>query len=141
MAAGSRTISRTMAALLLALTLLQAATDSGPRPDASWVARLAWPTFLYGAPLVLAGALVAGARWALMAGVMYGTIGLALDISTVVQELTKGAVQPTTLVTSGVTGALSFLLILLGGRGFLSAGPAAAPPAGRPPSRPPLPGA
>lgn len=141
MAASPRNLARAMAALLLALTVLQAATDAGPRPEASWMARLAWPAFLYGAPLVLSGFLVAGSRWALMAGVMYGTIGLALDISTVVQELTKGAGQATALLTSGLTGALSFLLILLGGRGFLSVGEASTPPGARPPSRPPRPGA
>lgn len=78
-----------------------------------------WLGFLYGIPLLLVAALVSGRRWALMAAVIYGTVGLALDLSTVVQELTQGPGGPAVLVASGVTGLLNFLLILLGGRGFL----------------------
>lgn len=80
-----------------------------------------WLGFLYGIPLILVGALVSGQRWALMGAVMYGTVGLALDLSTVVQELTRGPAQAAVLGASGVTGLLNFLLILLGGRGFLDA--------------------
>lgn len=75
-----------------------------------------------------------------MAGVMYGTIGLALDISTVVQELTHADAQPSALGTSAVTGSVNFLLILIGGRGFFEDGPAVRakgmPPTDLPPSPP-----
>lgn len=80
-----------------------------------------WLGFLYGIPVILAGALLGGQRWALMAAVMYGTVGLALDLSTVVQEITHGPARPAVLSASGVTALLNFLLILLGGRGFLDA--------------------
>ena len=71
-----------------------------------------------------------------MAGVMYGTIGLALDISTIVQELTRSQDQPTMVVFSGITGLLNFLLIAIGGRGFLDVVSHPTPPAGRPPNPP-----
>lgn len=84
--------------------------------------------FLYGLPLILLSFLLAHARWALMAGVMYGTVGLALDISTAVQDLTKTDVGVEALLISGVSGLVNFLLIVLGGRGFLDVGPATRPP-------------
>ena len=55
-----------------------------------------------------------------MAAVMYGTVGLALDISTLVQGLTKPEVPQMVTAMSGVTGLLNFLLIVFGGKGFLS---------------------
>ena len=69
-----------------------------------------------------------------MAAVMYGTIGLALDISTVVQELTKADGQSMVLMLSGLTGLLNFLLIAIGGRGFLDVLQPPSPPAGRAPN-------
>jgi len=95
---------------------------------------LFWDVFLFGIPITLAGFIVSKARWVLMAAVMYGTIGLALDISTVVQELTKGEGQPTVLMLSGITGVLNFLLIAIGGRGFLDVLQATSPPASRAPN-------
>ena len=79
-----------------------------------------WIGFLYVLPLVLAGCVITGQRWALMAGVMYGTIGLALDVSTAVQEITQGQDQGLVLIMSAITGLLNFFLIVLGGRGFLT---------------------
>jgi hypothetical protein len=54
-----------------------------------------------------------------MASVMYGTIGLALDISTLVQTLTHSDPQSRLVMISVASGLLNFLLIVLGGRGFL----------------------
>ena len=87
-----------------------------------------WALFLYGLPLGLIGCLLAQQRWALMAAVMYGTVGLALDISTVVQGLTKPDVPQMTTVMSGMTGLLNFLLIVFGGKGFLDVMSASSPP-------------
>jgi hypothetical protein len=121
-----------LAALVMVSLLSTALQDSALRNmHASGVF---WVGFLFAIPVVLAAFLVAKARWALMAAVMYGTIGLALDISTVVQELTKADGQPTVLVLSGITGVLSFLLIAIGGRGFLDVLQAGSPPAGRAPN-------
>jgi hypothetical protein len=75
--------------------------------------------FLFGLPLLLIAFLASGARWVLMAGVMYGTIGLAWDISTIVQELAAPAPQHSLVLLSGVSGTVNFGLILVGGRGFL----------------------
>ncbi len=100
--------------------------------------------FLFVLPPVLMVLLTLGIRWALMAAVLYGTIGLALDISTLVQEATADAPQPSVLLLGGISGIVNFCLIGLGGYGFLdlrgsSASPQGAPPAPRrpnPPSRP-----
>lgn len=108
-------------ALLAGLIFTAAAAHTGSQP-------LGWLLFLYGLPLALVGCLLANQRWALMAAVMYGTVGLALDISTIVQGLTKSDVPQTILAASGVTGLLNFLLIVFGGKGFLNAMNALSPP-------------
>ena len=98
--------------LLAGLILAAAATHDDLRP-------LGWMLFLYGLPFALIGCLLAKQRWALMAAVMYGTVGLALDISTLVQGLTKPDVPQMVTVMSGATGVLNFLLIVFGGKSFL----------------------
>jgi len=108
-------------ALLAGLILAAAATHHDSRS-------FGWSLFLYGLPLVLIGCLVARQRWALMAAVMYGTVGLAMDISTIVQGLTKPEVPPMTAALSGLTGLLNFLLIVFGGKGFLNLTDASSPP-------------
>ncbi len=114
-------------ASLLSTTLQDAAAGSR-------LSHVGWNGFLFGIPLALGVLIFARARWALMAAVMYGTIGLALDISTVVQELTKADGQSTVLMLSGLTGLLNFLLIAIGGRGFLDVLQPASPPAGHTPN-------
>ena len=118
---------RTVVALLAGLILAASATHDDPRS-------LGWLLFLYGFPLVLIGCLLANQRWALMAAVMYGTVGLALDISTIVQGLTKPDVPQAVWVMSGMTGALSFLLIVFGGKGFLTVSDPSSPPESRRPN-------
>ena len=100
-------------ALLAGLILAAAATRDDSR-SAGWL------LFLYGIPLALIGCLLAKQRWALMAAVMYGTVGLALDIATIVHGITRPDVPQTILAMSGVTGLLNFLLIVFGGNGFLT---------------------
>ena len=96
---------------------------SGDGHSAPAGVRIARIGFLYAFPMVLAALLLTGQRWTLMAGVMYGTIGLALDLSTIVQEVTQGQGRSLILALTGITGLLDFLLILLGGRAFLSPSP------------------
>ena len=108
-------------ALLAGLILAAAAVQDGSQPPG-------WLLFLYGLPLALIGCLLAKQRWALMAAVMYGTVGLALDILTVVQGLTKPDVPQMTTVMSGMTGLLNFLLIVFGGKSFLDVMSASSPP-------------
>lgn len=114
--------STPVTAVLVALVLV-AALSSWAAPaqtgDLQSALSYGWLGFLYGIPLILVGALVGGQRWALMAAVMYGTVGLALDLATIVQELTQGPGDIAVLAASAVTGLLNFLLILFGGRGFL----------------------
>lgn len=100
----------------------------------SLMGQVTWDGFLFGLPLILAGCLLASSRWAFMASVIYGTIGLALDISTIVQDLVHPNLQQAIVLMSGITGLLNFLLILVGGRGFLHVGSAGKPPEVPPPS-------
>ena len=122
--------------LILALLLLFSvvATLQGSGPTGTHLSGAVWNGFLFGIPLALGLLLFGRARWALMAAVMYGTIGLALDISTVVQELTKADGQLRVVMLSGLTGVLNFLLIAIGGRGFLDVLRPASPPTGRVPN-------
>jgi len=101
-----------------------------PQPSGQWVG------FLIGIPIGLVVTVRLGFRWALMASVIYSTVGLALDLSTMVQLITK--VQPTLamLATSGFSGLLNFLVIAFGGRAFLDVSLAPPPPGSHPPSPP-----
>ncbi len=117
---------RSLAAILI--TLMGTAawslwTANGIPLRSSTERAVTWAGFLFGLPLILLGSLVMEQRWAFMGAVMYGTIGLALDLSTIVQELTQGGSQASVLVISGITGLLNFLLIAIGGRRFLDANP------------------
>jgi len=123
-----------LALLMAAAGLQPAGIGSAARTPGFGV--LVWNLFVFVIPLGLGACLLAEARWALMAGVIYGTIGLALDVSTIVQELTKGDSRTMILVMSGVTGLLNFLLILTGGRGFLDVGSNGTPPESPPPNLP-----
>ena len=128
---------RVMVVLLVTLVILTAWTRALQSHDGSATTGYIWQGFLFGLPVVLIGLLLAGARWALMAGVIYGTIGLALDISTVVQELISKDSRDIFVLLSGISGLLNFLLIVVGGRGFLDVGPAGssgAPPGDLPPN-------
>lgn len=121
--------------VLAALVLISlVATLQGSGSAGTHMSRVLWNGFLFAIPIVLTAFLLARARWALMGAVMYGTIGLALDISTVVQELTKADGQPAILMLSGLTGLLNFVLIALGGRAFLDVLQPASPPASRAPN-------
>lgn len=122
-------------ASLIAITLIARLTG-GQTSSETWTHRIVWDGFLVGMPVALAGLLAAEQRWALMAGVMYGTIGLALDISTIVQSLTRPDDYPTAIVMSGLTGVLNFLLIVMGGRGSLDVMASPTPQARRPPNPP-----
>src|SRR5581483_1037858 len=74
-----------IASLLIALALVSAATETlhaDAAPPRYPVVRYG---FLLAVPVLLAAGILAGYRWALMAAVMYGTIDLALDLSTLMQ--------------------------------------------------------
>jgi len=89
-------------------------TDSPPH-------MILWTTVLFGFPVLIACVLTRQ-RWALMGAVMYGTVGLALDIATVVQGITKPGVPQIVTMLSGLTGTLNFLVIVVSGKEFLTIG-------------------
>lgn len=95
-----------------------------------------WIGFLILMPVGLAALVWQNVRWAPMACVMYGTIGLALDLATLVQMITKSRDGWSALLATGVSGILNFLLIVLGGRVFLDVDRRPSPPGYRPPSPP-----
>jgi len=100
-------------------------------PTQAW-----WLGFLVLMPVGLSLLIWLRIRWAAMACVIYGTVGLALDLATTVQILTKDSDVLVPLASSIVSGLLNFLLILFGGRSFLDVTPAPLPRESRPPSPP-----
>jgi len=80
-----------------------------------------WISFLVLVPLCLAVLIWWGYWWATMACVMYGTVGLALDLATNIQILTNDSEIGPYFLSNLISGCLNFLLILFGGRSFLDA--------------------
>lgn len=91
---------------------------------------------LIGVPLLLGAAVWIGQRWVGLACVLYGTVGLALDLATAVHMMTKSAGEPAVLVHTGISGLVNVLLLVSGGRTVLDADPAPRPPGSRPPNPP-----
>ncbi len=100
-------------------------------PTQAW-----WIGFLVLLPVGLAILVWLKLRWAAMACVIYGTVGLALDLATTVQILTKDSDVFFPLMSSVVSGLVNFLLIVFGGRAFLDVTQAPRPLESRPPSPP-----
>lgn len=98
---------------------------------------MGWPIgFFIGLPLALALLIWFQFRWAAMVCVMYATVGLAMDIATLVQVLKNDAEVPMTVLHNGISGTLNFLLIVFGGRSFLDVSEAMMPQESHPPSPP-----
>lgn len=98
---------------------------------------MGWPVgFFIGLPLTLAILVWFQFRWAAMVCVMYATVGLAMDIATLVQVLKNDAEVPVTLLHNAISGVFNFLLIVFGGRSFLDVSEAMMPQESRPPSPP-----
>ena len=87
---------------------------------ASDLHRASWYGFQFGLPLLIGGICLFGTRWAAMVGVMYGTIGLALDIATFVQSMISGVDSLHVVGLILLTALFNFLLIVLGGRQVLT---------------------
>ena len=100
-------------------------------PTQAW-----WVGFLMLMPLGLSILVWLELRWAAMACVIYATVGLALDLATMVQILTKDTDMFAQLISSLVSGLLNFLLIVFGGRSSLDLPLAPPPRESRPPSPP-----
>lgn len=125
---------RALLIILVGLLLFETgALIASAAPTGAW-----WIVFLMLMPAGLGTLVWLRFRWAAMACVMYGTVGLALDLSTVVVVLTKDADGLWSLLTNLVSGGLNFLLILIGGRSFLGGVVVQPPPESRPPNPPVL---
>ena len=94
------------------------ATEAEDPPTQSVI----WNTFQYGMPLLIGAMCLTGQRWAFMTAVIFGTIGLALDIATLAQSITDGKDQVEFLLIISTTAVLNVLLIVIGGRGILHPG-------------------
>ncbi len=115
-------LPRLMGMLCFGLFVSAAAFD-GLQPEntfASDLHRTIWYGFQFGLPLLVGGICLIGQRWSAMAGVMYGTIGLALDIATCVQSMTSGTDSLHIVGLIFLTAFLNFLLIVIGGRQVLT---------------------
>ena len=97
-----------------------------------------WTIFLVLLPAGLAAMALRNVHWAAMGCVIYGTVGFALDVATVVQVISKTSDLFPALLLSGISGFLNFLLLVFGGQAFLDGFQAPKPPKSRPPSPPPL---
>jgi hypothetical protein len=110
---------------------LTAGLELATAPTRPW-----WIGFLVLTPLCLAILIWRGFWWAAMACVMYGTVGLALDLATTIQILTKDQEVVLSFLNTLISGCLNFLLILFGGRAFLDVTQAPTPQESRPPNPP-----
>lgn len=115
-------LPRLIQGLLLALAVVSGtwqfmASGGAPTPQpAAWV----WMGFLIGLPVLLTALISFYLRGAAIIIVMYATIGLALDIATLVQEISwpKGGAL---IIGAGLlSGTINFLLIVCGGQALLT---------------------
>lgn len=111
------------------LRVAQASSTAGP-------ARSVWIVFLILLPLALVGCVWMAWRWSAMACVIYGTIGLALDLATLVSIAPHLDGELSTAALSGLSGLANFFLILFGGRSFLHLPSKLSPPGSHPPNPP-----
>ena len=114
-----------MATLLLVLS-----------PALSGAPHVMWWLFLVFLPIALAMAILKRWVWPAMVCVIYGTIGLALDLATVVSILGLREESNLTLTLSVVSGSANFVLIVFGGRAFWAVLQEQQPRGSRPPSPP-----
>ena len=105
-------------------------------PDVLPATQLLWGFVLVIVPLALGCAIWMGWTWATMACVIYGTIGLALDLATMTSILVGQGGSDSMLALSGISGTVNFLLIVFGGRAFWSCLQEPPPPESRPPNPP-----
>ncbi len=89
--------------------------------------------FLFGVPTLLVGGLVViRQQWVVMISIMYSTIALALDLATIVQEVSQSAPRSVTLLLTLVSSLVNFLIMIFGGRCALMFRPDQQPPGRHP---------
>ena len=125
----------TLIGLLAGLCLIGANTTQ-LIPSATEAGRVGWMLYLLAFPLALAGLVRIGWTWTAMACVIYGTVGLALDLATVTSILGGKGETGALFLFSAMSGIVNFLLILFGGRAFFHSFQGTALPVSRPPSPP-----
>jgi len=111
-----------MAALCFGLLASAVALDAlhPEREVTSDLRQYLWNGFQFGLPVAVGGLCLTGKRWACMVGVMYGTVGLALDIATFVQSMTSEMDSLHFVGLILLTTLFNFLLIVIGGRQVLT---------------------
>ncbi len=125
----------TLIGLLAGLCLIGANTTQ-LIPATTGAGRVGWMLYLIAFPITLAGLVWIGWTWTSMTCVIYGTVGLALDLATVTSILGGQSETGALLLISAMSGTVNFLLILFGGRAFLHSFQGTALPESRPPSPP-----
>lgn len=93
--------------------------ENGPTPIPGFSWKIAFFILL---PLALAVLIWRRFRWAAMVCVIYATVGLAMDLATIVQLPTQGLDTVHSLITNGISGLFNLLLIVFGGRWLLDVG-------------------
>jgi hypothetical protein len=121
---------------LLAGLCLIGANTAQLIPHATEASRIGWLLYLIVVPISLAGLVWIGWTWTAMACVIYGTVGLALDLATITSILGEQGETGALFLFSVLSGIVNFLLILFGGRAFLHSSLETALPGSRPPSPP-----
>ena len=125
----------TLIGLLAGLCLIGANTIQ-LIPAATGAGRVGWMLYLIAFPITLAGLVWIGWTWTSMTCVIYGTVGLALDLATLTSILGGQGETGALFLFSAMSGGVNFLLILFGGRAFLHSFQGTALPESRPPSPP-----
>ena len=125
----------TLIGLLAGLCLIGANTTH-LIPTANDAGRIGWTLYLIAIPTALAVLVWIGWTWTSMTCVIYGTVGLALDLATVTSILGGQGETGALFLISAMSGTVNFLLILFGGRAFLHSFQGTALPESRPPSPP-----
>lgn len=125
----------TLIGLLAGLCLIGANTTQ-LIPAATGAGRVGWMLYLIAFPITLAGLVWIGWTWTSMTCVIYGTVGLALDLATVTSILGGQGETGALFLLSAMSGTVNFLLILFGGRAFFHSFQGTALPESRPPSPP-----
>ncbi len=125
----------TLIGLLAGLCLIGANTTQ-LIPASTEAGRVGWMLYLLAFPIALAGLVRIGWTWTAMACVIYGTVGLALDLATITSILGGQGEVGALLLFSAMSGIVNFLLLLFGGRAFFHSFQGTALPVSRPPSPP-----
>ena len=121
---------------LLAGLCLIGANTLQVMPAGTGTGRVGWMLYLLVCPVMLAGFVWIGWTWTTMACVMYGTVGLALDLSTITSILGGQGETSTLFLISVLSGTVNSLLMLFGGHAFFHSFQGTALPESRPPSPP-----